>query len=94
MTASLTSLVLDQIARNPGANADDILPHVPGYTRKQVMAALNFQTSKRRLRCEAQHPTGVTGSAPGRYFMVGRYVKEPEPTAVRPRNSVFDVGGA
>jgi hypothetical protein len=89
MTASLTSLVLDQIARHPGSTVDDILPHIPHYTRKQVMAALNFQTSKRRLRCEAQHPTGVTGSAPGRYFMVGRYVIK-APT--RPRNSVFDVG--
>jgi hypothetical protein len=91
--ATITSLVLDQIARHPGATVDDILPHITNVTRQQVMAAMHFQRSKGRLTCEPQHPTGVTGSRPGRHFIVGRYVVKGAPTVTRPRNSVFDVLG-
>jgi hypothetical protein len=91
--ATLTSLVLDCIARNPGATVDQIMPHLPGYTRKQVMSTMRFQRSSGRLTCEPQHPTGVTGSKPGRYFIVGKRVIKDAPAPIRPRNSVFDMLG-
>jgi hypothetical protein len=88
--ASLTSLVLDQIARHPGATVDDILPHIPHYTRKQVMECLQWQKKSARLICQPQRKAGVTGSVPGRYFFPG--AAPAKPASALPANSVFAWG--
>jgi hypothetical protein len=92
--AFLSTIVLDAVARNPGATADVVMPFVDGYTRDQVVTSLQWLARMKKLRCERQSGLGVKvgGSLPGKYFIVGEYVaKEPARTVTRPAASVWEL---
>lgn len=90
----LSDIVIGLIEDNEGANVDDLLPHLPDYTRKQVMAALQNLSFAGRVKCVRQGVKGRhRGAKPGRYWLadaaVTPSVTKPQP---RPVNSIFQMG--
>lgn len=90
----LSDIVLGLIEDNEGSNVDDLLPHLPGYTRKQVMAALQNLSFARRVKCVRQGVQGKhMGAKPGRYWLADP-IEKPQAAKpqMRPVNSVFELG--
>ena len=68
---SLVSEVVALIEEREAATVDDLLPDLEGYTRAQVMTALDYATTRRLITCDGPRgPKGLKGrggSLPGVY---------------------------
>jgi hypothetical protein len=72
---SLVEQVIDLVERRGAATVDDLLPELSGYTRTQVISALNWARQTGRLSCDGLGPRRGRkggGSNPGTYRAVPR----------------------
>jgi hypothetical protein len=67
---SLISRVTDLIVDLGGATVDELLPYLEGYTRQQVIQAMQNAASNglAHIKAPANRLGGGRGSAPSRYF--------------------------
>lgn len=67
---ALVPAVIELVHKTPGVTADDLVPHCPGHTRKQIMSALHWAKNTKRLRCEPQYARGPgrSGPSPARFY--------------------------
>lgn len=69
---NLMDSVFDLLHANPGATADDLMPKLPGYTRRQIMQALQNLAFTDRATCKRSPSQGRgKGTKPGRYYPRG-----------------------
>jgi hypothetical protein len=91
---NLTEIVVAMVQEAGKATVDDLMPDLPGYTRRQVQACLRNSAYNNLLVClsRGEHKGGGT-SFRGR--LPGVFAPVPEPSNVecpRPANSVWEWG--
>jgi hypothetical protein len=85
MRANLIAIVTDIIRELGSGTADDVLPECEGFTRDQVMQALQNAKHNGYLASEGRQPKPKGRKAAG--LMI--YCIAPEPERAPPANSVW-----
>jgi hypothetical protein len=83
---SLTRRVADLIAELGEGTADDLVPHLPGYTRAQVQGALQNAAGRRLVVCDGRMQKGGKASP----YRPGPALGGPL-GCIRPPASVFEL---
>jgi hypothetical protein len=82
---SLASSVMTLMRRLECATVDDLCPHLPGYTRDQVMTAMQNARVLGLLTCEGHQPRRSAGGGRGSVPSTYRFVAMPTHKERQPR---------